>query len=108
MAVPQALLSGSSLGAPSLTKNMSDAPNDVAGPAGARSGRFAAQAPLRGVSAGSLIARIGNSPVHIVGERRTFARAPVSGRLYLGVSDDHLADNMGEYRVTISIDRSGY
>jgi hypothetical protein len=74
--------------------------NDTAGPAGAN--RRAANAPLRQQAAGALIARIGNSiPIH-VGDRRSF-RAPASGRLFLGVNDDFLRDNGGEFRVTVNV-----
>jgi hypothetical protein len=55
--------------------------------------------------AGGLIARIGNSaPVH-VGDRTTRLRAPSGGRLFLSVNDDHLADNSGEFRVNITVQR---
>jgi hypothetical protein len=37
-----------------------------------------------------------------IGGRKSVT-SPVSGRLYLGVNDDHLADNRGEFTVTVSI-----
>ena len=77
--------------------------SDVSSPAGAKSGRKAAEAPLNQEVAGALIARIGDSAPLIVGQQRTIQRAPVGGRLYVGVNDDHLADNSGEYRVSITI-----
>ncbi|MBI4263322.1 MAG: hypothetical protein HY657_03015 [Acidobacteria bacterium] len=78
-------------------------PNDIADPGGARSGRRAAAAPLTSALAGTLVARIGTAGVIFVGDRRSL-RAPSSGRLYLGVKDDHLADNSGEFRVTVTVD----
>ena len=81
---------------------MSDSPDDVATPAGARSGRLAANAPLKSDPAGMLIARIGNSPPMAIGEHRTM-RTTHGGELYLGVNDDHLPDNRGDYRVTINV-----
>jgi hypothetical protein len=78
---------------------------DTAAPAGAQSNRRAANAPLPQETAGALIARIGDSAPLVVGAQRTLQRAPVSGRLYLGVNDDHLDDNSGEYRVSITIQR---
>src|SRR5262245_1759957 len=81
-------------------------PDDTSTPAGSRSGRRAADAPVRDAAAGSLIARIGDSGPILVGNHRTIARAPVSGELYLAVNDDHLADNSGEYHVTITIGES--
>jgi Ca2+-binding EF-hand superfamily protein len=78
---------------------------DSSTPAGARSGRKAPEAPLRDQTAGGLIARIGDAAPLFVGAQRTINRAPVSGRLYLGVNDDHLDDNSGEYRVSVTIER---
>lgn len=78
--------------------------NDGSTPAGALSGRTAADAPLPRQPAGVLLARIGDSAPLVVGNRRTLQRAPVSGRLYLGVNDDHLDDNTGEYRVSVTIE----
>ena len=82
---------------------LSEGGNDSATPAGARSGRKAPNAPLREEIAGGLIARIGDSAPLFIGNRRTLQRAPVSGRLYLGVNDDHVLDNAGEYRVSVTI-----
>jgi Ca2+-binding EF-hand superfamily protein len=76
--------------------------NDVALPGGHSSNRRAANAPLRTAPAGALIARIGNQGVNMVGDRRS-VRANANGRLYLGVNDDHFADNSGEYRVQIDV-----
>ena len=85
------------------TVRLSANTDDTASPAGSRSGRRAAGAPLSDAPAGSLIARIGDSGPILVGAHRTIARAPVSGELSLAVNDDHLPDNSGEYRVTITI-----
>jgi hypothetical protein len=79
-------------------------PNDLATPAGSRSGRRADGSPLPLAPAGALIARIGNAAPVLVGDRDVL-RTPVSGRLYLGVNDDHLPDNSGEYRATITVQR---
>lgn len=84
------------------TVRLSDNPGDVADAGGTPSGRRAANAPVVNAPAGGLIARIGNGTPVYVGERRV-VRAPVSGRLYLGVNDDHLADNQGDYQVTVSV-----
>jgi len=83
---------------------LSDNRADVAGPAGSRTGRLAPNAPLRNDPAGALIARINNSAPILVGNRRTFV-VPDGGRLYLSVNDDHFPDNVGEYRVTVSVSR---
>lgn len=58
--------------------------------------------PLRSAAVGLLIARVGNSEVIPVGGNRT-VRAPVSGEILLGVNDDILEDNSGQYRVRISV-----
>ncbi|HYB93870.1 MAG TPA: hypothetical protein VEC39_02780 [Vicinamibacterales bacterium] len=83
---------------------MSDNPADVASPAGARSGRTAPDAPVLGQLAGGLLAKIGTYPPMWVGGQGSVT-APVSGRLYLGVNDDHLLDNAGSFTVQIGIQR---
>ncbi len=83
---------------------MSDNADDIAMPAGARSGRMAPDAPITGVLAGALIGRIGNSGPLAIGNQSQIT-APVSGLLYLGVNDDHLPDNRGEFTVTIGVRR---
>jgi hypothetical protein len=83
------------------TVQLSDSGNDIAGVGGARSGRRAPGAPLSSQSAGALIARIGNGDTLLVGTRRTL-RAPASGRLYLSVNDDYLADNSGDFQVMVT------
>jgi hypothetical protein len=45
---------------------------------------------------------IGDSNTVVVGDRTTLT-APRDGRLYLGINDDHLPDNSGEFQVTIGI-----
>ena len=81
---------------------LSDNPGDNANATGAFSGRRAANAPVPSAPAGGLIARIGNSAPVYVGDRRT-VRAPRAGRLYLGVNDDFLDDNRGEFRVNVDV-----
>jgi hypothetical protein len=73
---------------------------DTSSPGGAGSGRRAPSAPMPDRPAGGLIARIGNGPPLFVGADPTL-RANASGQLYLGVNDDYLADNRGEFRVKI-------
>ena len=83
---------------------LSSDPNDVADPLGSHEARRAANAPLRDASAGALIARIGNATI-LIGDHRTITRYPFSGRLYLGVNDDFLNDNSGQYTVSVNVDR---
>jgi hypothetical protein len=86
------------------TIRMSDNPEDVAAPAGSRVGRRAPDAPILNQLAGALIARIGDYGPVFVGGRATLV-APASGRLFLGVNDDHLPDNSGEFVVAVSVQR---
>jgi Ca2+-binding EF-hand superfamily protein len=81
---------------------MSDNTADTAGPAGSTGGRRAPDAPILNQLAGGLLARIGSYGPIWIGDRRTVT-APVSGRLYLGVNDDHLPDNRGEFTVAVGI-----
>ena len=81
---------------------MSDNAVDTATPAGSNNGRLAPDAPIRSQLAGGLLARIGDYGPIWIGDRRTL-RAPVSGRLYLGVNDDHLPDNRGEFVVKVGV-----
>jgi Ca2+-binding EF-hand superfamily protein len=85
------------------TVRLSNSRNDIAGAGGTLSGRREANAPLPNQTAGSVIARIGNSPPLFIGNRRS-VRAPFGGRLYLGINDDYLADNSGDFQVTVSVD----
>lgn len=83
---------------------LSDNAQDMASSAGSLSGRTAADAPISGVLAGALIGRIGNYNAIAIGNQGTIT-APVSGRLYLGVNDDHLPDNRGEFTVQVGMQR---
>lgn len=80
--------------------------DDVAVPAGAKSGRMATDAPLRNVIVGSLIGRIGNGRPFGIGDQTTIV-APASGQLFLGINERQLNDNSGEFRVEISRSGSG-
>ena len=84
------------------TMQLSDDNRDTASPVGSTTGRRAPDAPVLNQLAGGLIANIDNYGPIFVGGRRSFT-APVSGRLYFGVNDDHLADNRGEFNVNVSV-----
>jgi Ca2+-binding EF-hand superfamily protein len=83
------------------TVRLSSDGNDVAGPAGAHSGRRAPQAPLPANLAGALVGRIGNTEFAI--GNQSSMTAPASGRLFFGVNDDHLADNEGQFEVFVGV-----
>jgi Ca2+-binding EF-hand superfamily protein len=84
------------------TIQMSDDGSDTANPAGSTKGRRAPDAPVLNQLAGGLIAQIDNYGPIYLGGRRTFT-APVNGRLYFGVNDDHLPDNRGEFNVNVNV-----
>ena len=84
------------------TMQLSTDANDTATPAGSKNNRRAPDAPVLNQLAGGLIARIDNYGPIFLGGRRTFT-VPVSGVLYFGVNDDHLADNRGEFVVNVSV-----
>jgi Ca2+-binding EF-hand superfamily protein len=84
------------------TITMSSDSGDTANPAGSTRGRTAPDAPVLGQKAGGLLAKIGEYAPAFVGGRNRWT-VPVSGRLYLGVNDDHLADNRGEFTVTVGV-----
>jgi hypothetical protein len=75
--------------------------DDVATAAGAKSYRFADKAPIPSIPVGALIGRIGNGQPFSIGNPEGPYPMPASGRLYLGINDDHLADNSGNYVVHI-------
>jgi hypothetical protein len=85
------------------TVRLSNSRNDIAGAGGTLSNRREADSPLPNQVAGALIARIGNSPPLFIGNRRA-VRAPFGGRLYLGVNEDYLADNTGDFQVAVTVD----
>ncbi len=73
---------------------------DIAASAGSKRGTNSAAGPLRNALAGALIGRIGNGPAFAIGNQSTVPM-PAAGQLFLGVNDDNLGDNQGEFRVDI-------
>jgi hypothetical protein len=76
--------------------------DDVATPAGAASYRFSPKAPLPTIPVGALIARIGNGGPFPIGHTENAFTMNGSGRLFLGINDDYVPDNVGTYTVYIS------
>jgi hypothetical protein len=75
--------------------------NDIASSAGAKAGRYpTANAPMPRILAGALIGRIGNGQPFPIGDQ-TSLPMPAAGQLFLGINDDELNDNDGEFRVEI-------
>jgi small nuclear ribonucleoprotein (snRNP)-like protein len=75
--------------------------NDKASPNGSLRGARAAGAPLPDTLTGALIGRIGSGTPFGVGGNANFA-APGSGRLYLGVNDDNVGDNSGQFDIRVT------
>jgi len=81
---------------------LSTDPSDIANAAGSKSGRRASGSPLPTVFAGALIGKIGaNGQPFGIGNAASVPM-PAAGQLFLGVNDDGLDDNQGEYRVEIT------
>lgn len=80
--------------------------DEIAAPAGSTRQRLApAGAPVPNAPAGALIGRIGNGTAFVIGDR-TSMQMPQAGTLFLGINDDHVADNSGEFRVEIQRGRA--
>lgn len=71
------------------------------GPAGERGSPRNANRPIPDRPGGALIGRIGNGDPFLVGDDRGPIRVRDSGRLFLGINDDYLQDNSGEFRVIV-------
>jgi hypothetical protein len=76
-------------------------PKDVAIPQGSLLQRYAPNAPMPKVLAGALIGRIDSGQPFGIGNLASIL-APASGTLYLGINDDVVSDNTGQFSVTIS------
>jgi hypothetical protein len=87
------------------TIQFSPSPRDIAEPNGAAGRAATAHAPLPRAEIGALIGRIGRVSPFFVGALLDRLRAPNGGRLYLGVNDDILQDNTGDFRVTVTVSR---
>jgi hypothetical protein len=74
---------------------------DIGRPAGAMSARRADKATIPSIPVGALIGRVGNGQPFSIGDTTNAFDMPDNGRLFLGVNDDHVADNSGNYVVKI-------
>lgn len=74
---------------------------DRATPAGAANGRRSGAPPVGSAPGGALVARIDNGQPFLIGNQGT-VRMPANGQLFLGINDDVLTDNTGDFYVTIS------
>lgn len=74
---------------------------DIARAAGALSFRHAERATIPTIPVGALIGRVGNGQPFSIGDTTDAFDMPASGRLFLGVNDDHVQDNSGNYVVKV-------
>jgi hypothetical protein len=81
---------------------LSDDPEDVAISAGSLRQRRSDRSPMPQHLAGALIGKVGSSAPFPIGNQAQFT-APANGQLYLGINDDHVADNRGEFVVNVSM-----
>jgi hypothetical protein len=81
---------------------LSDDVEDVAQAAGSLRQRRAAGSPLPANFAGALIARVGNSAPFPIGDNTAPVAMPAAGQLYLGINDDEVGYNRGEFVVTVT------
>ncbi len=88
---------------PSGEIRLSTSGDDIARAAGALSGRHADKAPIPSIPAGALIGRIGNGQPFAIGDTTNALDVPETGRLFLSVNDDHVADNSGNFVVKVWI-----
>ena len=80
-------------------------PGDRAGTAGSLRGRMAPNAPMPQILAGALIGRVGNGPPFAIGDQKGPLPMSGGGPLWLGVNDDELSDNSGQFGVTVRVTR---
>jgi hypothetical protein len=73
---------------------------DRATPAGAASRRKAGLPPVGDAPGGALVGRVGNGQPFLIGNRGS-VRMPANGELFLGINDDVLTDNRGNFRVLV-------
>jgi hypothetical protein len=73
------------------------------GPAGERNSPSNPNRPMGNRNAAALIGKIGNSSndYFFIGDETGPVRVRSSGRLYLGINDDVLTDNSGNFRVVV-------
>jgi len=86
---------------PSGEIRLSSNGDDIAVAAGAKSGRMAPGAQIPSIYAGALIGRVDQGRPFSIGDTAQPFKMPEDGRLFLGVNDDHVDDNSGNFVVKI-------
>lgn len=77
--------------------------DDVSRASGSVRSRQDDKAPVPALPVGALIGRIANGRPFSIGDTTNIVDMPASGRLFLGVNDDHVPDNSGNFVVKIWI-----
>jgi hypothetical protein len=80
--------------------SLSQNAGDVGTPAGANSGRLAGNSPIPSAKGGMLIGRVTNGQPFAIGAQSDVTM-PASGPLTLGINDDYVQDNKGNFTVNI-------
>jgi len=75
--------------------------DDSATAAGAKNYRFAQKAPIPSIPAGALIGRVNSGKPFSIGDTTQAFQMPANGTLFLGVNDDHVPDNSGNFVVKL-------
>jgi hypothetical protein len=76
-------------------------PADRAQAGGALNGRRSGAPPVGNAAGGALVGRIDNGPAFLIGNQGS-VKMPANGQLFLGINDDALNDNTGDFFVTIT------
>ena len=75
--------------------------DDTALAAGSKSYRFAEKAPLPTIPVGALMGRVNSGKPFSIGNTTQAFQMPANGTLFLGVNDDHVPDNSGNFVVKV-------
>jgi hypothetical protein len=75
--------------------------DDTALAAGSKRFRFAEKAPLPTIPVGALIGRVNSGKPFSIGNTTQAFQMPADGTLFLGVNDDHVPDNSGNFVVKV-------
>ncbi len=75
--------------------------DDISRPSGTVNLRHNDKAPIPTAPHGALIGRIGNGRPFAIGDTTNAFDMSTTGKLFLGVNDDHVADNSGNFVVKI-------
>jgi len=75
--------------------------DDMATAAGGKNFRLVDKAQIPTIPVGALIGRVGNGQPFSIGDTTQAFQMPADGRLFLGVNDDHLPDNSGNFVVKV-------